>query len=134
MNPGSARLPVSSTSRAKPIRLLDLGALGAGALVVPEDRRPQHPVGGVEQDEPVHLAGQPDRPVPADRVERRLGRAPPVLGILLGPARLRDRERVLLLGRREHLAGLGDPDRLDAGRPDVEADEAHAPSAAYTSS
>ena len=75
MNPGSARLPVSSTSREKPTRLLDLGALRAGALVVPEDRRPQHPVGGVEQDEPVHLAGQADRPFPADGVERRLASA-----------------------------------------------------------
>ena len=41
--------------------LLDLRALGGGALVVPEDRGPQHAVGRVERDEPVHLAGEADR-------------------------------------------------------------------------
>ena len=34
---------------------LDLGALGGGPLVVPEDRGPQHALLGVEHDEAVHL-------------------------------------------------------------------------------
>ena len=73
MKPVSARLPVSSISRSRPIALLDLGALGGRALVVPEDRRPQHLSVRVEQDEPVHLPGEPDRPVlqPAQRRARR---------------------------------------------------------------
>ena len=41
--------------------LLDLGALGRGAAVVPEDRRPQHALVAVEQDEPVHLPGEAER-------------------------------------------------------------------------
>ena len=108
VNPGSARLPVSSTSREKPT----VSSISAHSAPV---RWSFQRIAGrstrsaaVEQHEAVHLAGQPDRPVAPDGVERRLGRAPPVLGILLGPARLRDRERVLLLGPREHLAGLGD--------------------------
>src|SRR5204862_7830183 len=111
-------------------RRLDLRALGGGARVVPEDRRPQHVARGIEQDEPVHLAGQAERLVAP--LECPLDRAPPILGVLLRPAGLRDRERVLLLGAREHLARLRDPHRLDAGCADVDADEAQAPRAAYT--
>ena len=89
VKPGSARLPVSSISRCEPDALLDLVALGAGALVVPEDRRPQDPSLRVEGDEAVHLPGEAD---PAPRRHRagrgRLGGAPPVLGVLLGPAGL----------------------------------------------
>ncbi len=70
------------------------------------------------------------------RARARLARAPPVLGILLGPARLRRREPVALLGRGDDLAVGRDRERLDAGRADVEPDERlrHAPRAAYTSS
>ena len=117
---------------------LDLGALGRRALVVPEDRRPQHAVVLVEHDEPVHLPGEPDRARPAARASRRCAARPPVLGILLRPARLRRRERIRLGRGREHLARRRrDRDPLDAGRADVEPDQArsaHAPSAAYTSS
>ena len=90
----------------EPDPLLDLGALRRGPLVVPEDRRAEDPVGRVEQDEPVHLPGEPDRGrvARADRRQRPLARPPPVLRILLGPARLRNRERVLLLGAGENLA------------------------------
>ena len=101
--------------------LLDLGALGAGALVVPEDRRAGSRVAAlVEGDEPVHLAREPDRPLGQPRAHGLRG-APPVLGILLRPARLRRRERVALrLGdaRRRRR----DRDALDAGRADVEPD------------
>ena len=125
MKPGSARFPVSATSSRRPDALLDLGALLPGALVVPEDRRAQDAVGVVERDEAVHLAGEADArdAVAAELGERRLGRAPPVLRVLLGPPGLRRRQRVGLLGAREHLAVRGDPQRLDAGRADVEADE-----------
>ena len=41
--------------------LLDLFALGRRALVVPEDRGPQHAALLVLHDEPVHLAGVADR-------------------------------------------------------------------------
>ena len=51
----------------EPDALLDLGALGPRALVVPEDRGPDDPVGGVEGDEAVHLAGETD---PGDLARR----------------------------------------------------------------
>ncbi len=116
--------------------LLDLGALGAGALIVPEDRRPQHRVVVAEGDEAVHLAREAERVAvpPAELGQGRLARPPPVLGILLGPARVRGRERVLVLDAGEHFTRRRDRDRLDAGRADVQSGEPHAPSAAYTSS
>ena len=91
MKPVSARFPVSSTSRSAPIRALDLGALRCRPLVVPEDRGADHTVAAVERDQAVHLPREPDpRDVAAfgDLAERRSGRVPPVLGILLRPAGL----------------------------------------------
>ena len=102
--------------------LLDLRALGPRALVVPEDRRPEHCVVGPERDEAVHLAREAERiaVLPAELRQRRAARLPPVLRVLLGPARLRRRERVLALDAGEHLSGRRDRDRLDAGRADVQ--------------
>ena len=128
--PGQRAVPRQLDQPRQADRLLDLRALRAGPLVVPEDRRPEYQPIRVEQDEPVHLAGETERPVAAG--EHALRRAPPVLRVLLCPAGLRDRERILLLGPRQHLARLGDPNRLDAGRPDVDAQKAQAPRAAYT--
>jgi hypothetical protein len=108
--------------------LLDLLALLAGPLVVPEDRRAQHRLVGVERDEAVHLAGQPD---PGDvlgsqLLERLLRAAPPVLGVLLGPSAPRRGQAVLDLGAGDDLAVLGHGERLHAARPDVEPDrDAH---------
>ena len=137
MKPGSARLPVREMSRSRPTRSSISGALGPGALVVPEDRRAEHAILCVEADETVHLAGEADSvDVDAEGSERSLARLQPVVGVLLGPARLRGGERIRLLRGRDDLTLRGDRDRLDAGRPDVQADEGfHSPpSAAYTSS
>ena len=78
----------------RPDRGADRVALGRGPLVVPEDRRPEHAVGVVEQHQPVHLAGQPDRDdVVARHARRRPGptRSPPRRRPtrLPGPARSR---------------------------------------------
>ena len=118
-------VPRQPDELAEPEAILDLGALLPGPLVVPEDGRAEDAVGVVEGDEAVHLAGEPDPrdAVASDLGERRLGRAPPVLRVLLRPPGLRSRQRVGLLGAREHLAVRGDPQRLDAGRADVEADQ-----------
>ena len=122
---GEARERAVARQRDQPLEAeapLDLRALGAGALVVPEDRRPERHVVRAERNEPVHLAGEPDR----GRVESRenaFGRAHPVVRILLGPSRLRRRELVRLLLAREHLAVRVDRDRLDRGRADVDADD-----------
>ena len=123
MKPVSARLPGQRDQPLEPDALLDLGALGAGALVVPEDRRPEHRSFGVEHDEPVHLAGEADPGAARGRRrEHGLRRVPPVLRVLLGPAGLRRRERVPSLGARKHVALRARSRRLDAGRADVEAD------------
>src|SRR5439155_27150197 len=95
-----------------------------GSLVVPEDRGPQRPLVLAEGDESVHLSREADADgLDPEPCERRLRRAPPVLRVLLGPARLRRRELVDLLCPREHLPVGRDRDRLDARRADVEADE-----------
>src|SRR5438067_1035084 len=122
---GKPRQRAIARERDQPLEpdpLLDLGALGARALVVPEDRRPQQTLALAEHDEPVHLAAEPDRALRKPR-ERRLRGPPPVLRILLGPTRPRSRERISLLRRGEHLAVRRDRDGLDGGRADVEPDE-----------
>ena len=61
MKPGERAVAGQLDQPVEPDARLDLGALRAGAPVVPEDRRPQHAVVVVEHDEPVHLAGEADR-------------------------------------------------------------------------
>ena len=103
---------------------LDLLALRTGALVVPENRRAQHPLLGVEAHEPVHLTGEADPGrLDAEIRERGLARLPPVLGILLRPARPGGRERIAALRPGDDLALRRQRERLDAGRADVEPDE-----------
>ena len=83
----------------EPDPLLDLLTLGGRALVVPEDRRTKHVAALVEADEAVHLSREADRRrLHVESFECGGARAPPVLGILLGPARLRRGEAVVLLG------------------------------------
>ena len=58
----------------------------------------------IENDETVHLAGEADRRrLAAERGQRPLGCLPPVFRILFGPAGVRRRELVALLGAGEHL-------------------------------
>jgi hypothetical protein len=70
VKPVSASLPVSWISRSGPTAADEI-ALGRGALVVPQDRGPQHAPARVEQHQPVHLAGQADRHDVAARHARR---------------------------------------------------------------
>ena len=94
VKPVSASLPVISIRRSGADEPADLVALGRGALVVPEDRRPQRAVGVVEEDGTVHLPGQPDRrdvgagdPGPGEgRADRRPAPRPTTAA---GPARSR---------------------------------------------
>ena len=128
--PGQRAVPGQRDQPVEADALLDLGALGAGALVVPEDRRADHAVRAVEGDEAVHLAGEPD---PGNLARRRASAriapsttsrgAPPVLGILLRPAGLRRRERIAVLGDGGDPAVGRDGDALDAGRADIEPDD-----------
>ena len=102
--------------------LLDLGALRRRALVVPEDRRPQHALLFVQRHEPVHLAREPDTGdlMGAERGDRLLAARPPVLGRLLRPARPRLREAVVALGPGDDGPAGCHGQRLDTGRADVE--------------
>ena len=83
---------------------LDLLTLRPRALVVPQDRRPQHLAGIVEQHQAVHLPGQanPDDRLGGDAgggeqlADRPPRRAPPEGRILLRPERLRLRLASLL--------------------------------------
>ncbi len=95
-------------------------ALGAGPLVAPDDSGPHHRSRRVEQHRAVHLSGQSDGPDGAGRrppgrqgrPDGRPRRAPPVFGMLLGPAGPgRVEGRVRLGGRRRH-----GPVRLDDRR------------------
>ena len=109
----------------EPDALLDLGALRRRALVVPEDRRPQHALRLVEARRARASAREADRPTRRRQLrERRLRGAPPVLRILLGPARPRRRERIPCSARASTSPSRRDRDPLDAGRADVEPDEA----------
>src|SRR5918995_2556009 len=136
---GEARERAVAGQRDQPLELeplLYLGALRRRALVVPEDRRTEDVASFAQAYEAVHLAREPDAAI-SDTEPRQSGltRAPPVLGILLRPARLWRRQAVVLLRRCDHLSLGRDRKCLDAGRSDVEADErGHAPRAAYTSS
>ena len=102
--------------------LLDLRALGGGALVVPQDRGAQHALLGVEDDEPVHLPRQTDRPF-GQPAQDAFGGAPPVLRLLLRPAGMWPPERVLRARRGEHVPLLVNGDALDGRGADIEADE-----------
>ncbi len=105
MKPVSARFPVSAIRRSSPTRSSISAHSAARALVVPEDRRAEDVAALVEADEAVHLSREADAGgVHAEPRERCLARAPPVLGILLRPAGLRRRERVVLLGGGDDLA------------------------------
>ena len=136
--PGERTVAGQRNQPLEPDRPLDLLALLRGPLVVPQDRRAEHPVGRIEGDEPVHLAGEPDpgrrAGARAELIEYALTRRPPVLRVLLRPSRVGRREWVGDLGKGEH-GPLGiDRDSLDGRSADVETDEAlapaHAPSAA----
>ena len=124
----------------RPDGLPDQVAFRAGSLVVPEDRRPEHVVGPIEQDGAVHLPGQPDRGDVVgtdpgrgqDRPDRGLRRGPPQGRVLLAPQRLGCREVVLGDADRPDEARLVDQDGLGRGRRDVDAqDEGHGLSAGW---
>ena len=74
--------------------LLDLGRLGVGAPVRPDQRRPDRRSRGVEEDGAVHLTGHPEgfhARVTQGGAGQQLGhrqpqRVPPAVGILLGIA------------------------------------------------
>ena len=107
---------------------LDLRALGGRALVVPEDRGRRTRSAASSTTSPCIWPEKPDRPS-GSRARHACAARHQSSGILLRPARLRRRERVVLLGasraaRRPREIAT----RLDAGRADVKADQGrHAP-------
>jgi hypothetical protein len=89
---------------------LELGAFGERAAVVPQDRRPERVVIGVEQGRAVHLAREPDpreraefrRRMAADRGDGRFDALDPVARILLAPQRMGPRDAERGRGFRRH--------------------------------
>ena len=106
----------------------ELDALGEGTHVVPQDRRAQRLLVGVEEGRAVHLAGKPDagergesfRRVAPDRRDRGLDAFRPIVRVLLAPQRMRARnfERRGSFGD-DALLGV-DEQRLDRRCADVE--------------
>ena len=103
-------------------------ALGLGALVAPDDRRPQDRAARVEQHRAVHLSGETDARdgigrdagLRQDRAQRILRRAPPVGGILLGPRRTRrGKRRVLRRRRAQERAVFSKQQRARAAGADI---------------
>ena len=110
--------------------LLDLPALLRRARVIPENGGTQRLVLPVQQDEPVHLAGEADALHPAvlqrrrcRQLTERFDRSPhPILGILLAPARLGACERIFTRGFGGYAALPVDEQRLDRARAQVNPD------------
>ncbi len=111
--------------------LRDPVTLGLGALVAPENGRPEHPVVGVEQHHPVHLSGEA-YPHDLGRVHPRsgdratdgcLGGVPPVLRVLFGPEGVGGGHRVLGGGRPQDLPFRVNHHRAGAAGPDIDAQE-----------
>ena len=119
----SARLPVSSISRSSPTRASISAHSAPVRWSFQRIAGPQHLAVLAEHDEPVHLAREADRPVGQPRAHG-LGGAPPVLGILLGPARAAASRAGSASSALASTSPSGvDRDALDAGRADVDADE-----------
>ena len=106
----------------------------------PRSRRTRHPCAGRSRGSPAGSPRSassrttspciwPERPMPATSrpSETSASAASDArhqsVGILLRPAGLWRRERIAVLGLREHLPVGRDRDRLDTGRADVDADE-----------
>lgn len=108
----------------------EFGALVHGAHVVPEDRRAQDVVAGVEQHGAMHLPGKADaahlreflRMGFAQRGERAARAVPPVGGILLGPARVRARDDERRAGRANHAAVGREQQDFHFGGAEVDAE------------
>ena len=118
-----------------PVRGARARARARGAAVVPQDRRTQHRIVRVEQHGAVHLPGQADpratasSRLPDDSARTAvLCRAPPIVGVLLGPQRARAGQRERRRSLADEGAILVDEDRLDARRAEIDA-EIHPPRA-----
>ncbi len=119
-----------------PHHTADQVAFGGRPLVVPEDRRPEHLPGRVEQHQAVHLARQADClhvrarcPGRHERLpDRRAGGIPPQGGVLLAPEWPRPRDTVLGDADRSDRPRRVDQDSLGRRRRNVEPqDEGHGP-------
>ena len=114
-------------------------ALFAGALVVPEDGRPQGFAIFVQQHQPVHLAAHADRGdlrrIDTGLIQRRAhalhGAVPPQVGVLFAPQGVGRLERVFGCGHGDDLAVGVDDQGLGGCGGGVDADQVHFSSAPF---
>ena len=114
----------------KPDLALDGLALGGGALVAPENGRPDGPIAGVQERGAMHLAGEPDsaddrrvRRHPDAGAEGLEGRAFPGVGVLLGPAGLRGVHGIFRRVGGQDASVASDQHRPRAGGAEVQAQQ-----------
>ena len=128
VKPGQGAVAGEPEQALKAVTSLESRALWRGALVVPEDRGPDHRTVGVETHEPVHLPREADaedlRRFGSETCEHVLARRQPRLGLLLHPAGCGEltgysRSAVASTVSRRRVDG----DALGGRRPDVDADQ-----------
>ncbi len=111
----------------------DFGALGGGALVVPEEGGAEDFSGGVEENGAVHLAGKTDGANGGgfyfglfdDGGGGEFGGFPPAFGVLFGPAGFGGEHDVRGFGGGENLTGGGEEEGFGAGGSDIDSEEGH---------
>ena len=108
------------------------------AAVVPQNRRTDDIILRVERDKAVHLPAGADacdlRCVKALQKLRHAGhdRAPPVLGPLLRPARLREADGIRMRDRVQDFSGFIGQQQLARRRAEIDSDIEHSCSAFQT--
>ena len=109
--------------------IVEVVHLLVGAAVVPEDRGADHPVVLVQNDQAVHLAAAAhtgylaDINIPGQLLQAVLHRRPPVLGVLLGPAGMREKQGIIPGNGAADLADAIHQQQLDGGCAQVNTDK-----------
>ena len=111
--------------------IVEIVDLLEGTAVIPQNRRADDVVGFIQRDKAVHLAAGADaRNFVCIKASQQLGdtghdRAPPVLGLLLRPAGVREDERILVRDLVHDRAGFIHQQQLARGRAEIDTDKIH---------
>ena len=124
---GQGRLSCDAKNSVGADTIVNLITLRCGPLIIPQDGRAQDFAFCVEQHQAMHLAGEPDRRnmfrIDLGLIERFANAGDrcviPILRRLLGPQRLRGRQRILRRDVGGNIALLIDQQRLAPAGSDV---------------